>query len=104
MMQSKYTPKKSPLFVRLALLTVPLALLLLSGCATPPAPPLPLPVKPAQMPQLPGYAKQPPMPPECSPTCERNLTSVRESWLARLMTPTLPAPPASAGTPKFEKP
>ena len=103
-MQTKLTREKSKPFVKLGQLIALLVLLWLSGCATPPAPLPSLPVRSVQIPPLPLYAKQPPMPPECSPTCETNLTSVRESWLARLMMPTLPETPAPGSTTKPVKP
>lgn len=66
--------------------------LLLAACTTP------LPVEPPRRPPLPALAKQPPLPPWCSPTCSDGLTAERESWLQRLTLPAPPASPASAST------
>ena len=103
-MQTKNTQEKSRPFMKLGQLIALLVLLWLGGCATQVEKLPSSPVKSVQLPPLPKYAQQPPMPPECSPTCETNLTSVRESWLARLMMPTLPVPPAPGSTTKPVKP
>lgn len=103
-MRRKPTGENSPPFVSIGTVIVLLALLWLSGCATPPAPPPVLPVKSVQIPPLPSYARQPQMPPECLPSCESGLTTARESWLGLLMTLTLPGLPASGDTAKRVKP
>lgn len=103
-MRKKPMPKKSPPFVSTGTVIVLLLVLWLTGCATPPVPLPPLPVKPVQIPALPSYAKQPPMPPECLPTCENRLTIMRESWLEQLTTLTLQGPLVNAPTTPPAKP
>ena len=97
-MRKKPMPKKSPPFMSIGTVIVLLLVLWLSGCATPPAPLPPLPVKSVQIPALPSYARQPAPPPECLPTCESGLTKERESWLNLLQTLIWPAEPASVST------
>ena len=103
-MPKKPTEKKLPAFVRTSTVLVLLALLWLAGCATPPMQPPSAPVRSVQIPPLPSYARQPPLPPECLPSCESRLTTMRESWLNSLQTPTWPGSPANAATTKPEKP
>ena len=99
-MPNKPTPPKSRPFLSSVTLLVLLVVWSLIGCATPPAPLPSLPVKSVQIPPLPGYARQPPLPPECLPTCESALTKERESWLSLLQTLTWPDAPANANTTK----
>jgi len=91
-MQPRFKPS-----VVLKLLLLPL---LMSGCALSPQrlqPPLI--IQPAEIPELPQEARQPPVPALCSEGCSKGLTMRRESWLRSQTTPTKPALPASAPTP-----
>ena len=103
-MRKKPTPENSPPFISIVTVIALLVLLWLTGCATPPAPPPSLPVKSVQIPPLPSYARQPPMPPECLPSCESALTTERESWHGLLMTLTLPGLPANVDMTRRVKP
>lgn len=68
--------------------------LLLTACVTqPPAPPQGL-----RPPPLPAIARQPPTPPECTPTCSDALSSELESWQSMLTQPAPQGRPASAPT------
>ena len=103
-MRKKPTPENSPPFMSIGVVIALLVLLWLTGCATPPAPPPSLPVKSVQIPPLPSYARQPPMPPECLPSCAGALTTKRESWHGLLMMRTLPGLPANVDMTKRVKP
>lgn len=79
-------------------LTLTLLLLLSSGCAHNwPAMPS-LPVDAPAIPPLSSTARQPSLPPECSPSCLAGLTRERDSWLLSLMPPAAPASSASGNT------
>lgn len=69
--------------------------LLVSGCATPSAPP---PVAPERIPSLPaqGRASLVPIPSECLPSCSSGLTRERNEWANTLTGSPLPARPANA--------
>lgn len=103
-MRKKPTPENSPPFISIVTVIALLVLLWLTGCATKPAPPPSLPVKSVQIPTLPSYARQPPRPPECLPSCESALTTERESWHGLLMTLTLPGLPVLDAMTKRVKP
>ena len=103
-MRKKPTPENSPPFISIVTVIALLLVLWLTGCATPPAPPPSLPVKSVQIQTLPSFARQPPMPPECLPSCESGLTTERESWHGLLMTLTLPGLPANGDTKRRVKP
>ena len=83
-MPKKHTPSKSRPFVPSLTLLVIVLVWSLVGCATPPAPMPSAPVRSVQMPPLPSYARQPPTPSTCLPTCSAALNSERQSWLDRL--------------------
>jgi hypothetical protein len=73
------------------------ALLLIAGCATPPAPlpPEPVVIQPKRLP-LPPEARQPPVPAICLPTCLEGWQRTVEQWLQKLNdaeSPGLPAKP-----------
>lgn len=72
--------------------------LLLAACATPPRPLPPVPVPPPAIPSLPAVARQPDLPPWCSPTCSAGLTRLRESWQKLLTEPERPERTASEPT------
>lgn len=97
-MRKKFMPRKSRPFIGLGTLIALLALLWLSGCAAPSAPPPPAQARSVQIPPLPSFARQPTRPPECWPSCETALMRERASWLGLLTTPTQQVPPASGGT------
>lgn len=75
-------------------------LLLLSACAgdSPLLQPIPAVAIPL-IPPLPPAARQPPTPPECSPSCSAGLTRLRESLLGSLTSAGSPAAPASGPIP-----
>lgn len=60
--------------------------------------PLSRPVPGPGIPPLPVVARQPPAPPECSPTCSANASTEFESWLSSPTNPAPPAKPASGPT------
>ena len=72
-------------------LMLPPLLLLLTACATPPAPPLIVPA-PA-IPPLPAAARQ-----TASPTYSQQWSALVEQWRQTLTPPLSPARPASAPT------
>ena len=89
-------PNLKPL--RLALMLL-LPMWLAAGCAS--DSPLLLPpvvVPPAIIPPLSPSARQPSLPPICSPNCSAALTKERENWLRMLTPQELPAVPASSPT------
>lgn len=99
-MHKKPTPQKSRPFVPSLTLLVLLVVWSLAGCATPPAPMPSAPVRSVQIPPLPSYARQPPTPSTCLPTCSAALNSERQSWLELLTTEASPDAPANANTTK----
>lgn len=75
-------------------------MLLSSGCVPSSAPLLPTPLeppKPAQVPPMPDSARQPPRPPECSPSCLDDATTEAERARSTLTALRRPASAASAG-------
>lgn len=66
---------------------------LLAGCATPPAQ-----LAAAPVPPLPAQARQPALPPWCSPSCTTGLMAERATWQQRLTQPESQALPASSPT------
>ena len=94
------TPPKSRPFLPMWSALVLLVVWSLVGCATPPAPMPSAPVRSVQIPPLPSYARQPPAPSTCLPTCSAELNSERQSWLELLTTEASPDVPASANTKK----
>lgn len=76
---------------------MPLLLLMsLTACSAPPANWPAAPVANAQLPPLPPAARQPSLPPFCSPTCSAALTVERVNWQHWLTEPSPQASPASA--------
>ena len=69
--------------------------LLLTACATPPAPLPPAAVPPPQIPPLPAQARQPTAPAICSPSCSAALGIWLQSLQEQLTPPAPPASPAS---------
>lgn len=85
---------KSPR-LRPQLLSCVLALLA-SACSTvQPQPTPPAVVECPKLPPLPQAARQPPTPPECSPTCADGLSKLLDSMLQSLTPAVAPAEPAS---------
>lgn len=82
----------------LSLPTALLLTLLLSACGTPPAPLPPVVVQPAVVPPLPEAARQPPIPPICSPTCLENWSKRVERLRTKLTGAEPQDSPASAPT------
>ncbi len=79
-------------------LTALLLTSLLAACGTPPAPLPPAVVQPARVPPLPQAARQPPIPPICSPTCLENWSKRVENLRRKLDGAETPDLPASAPT------
>ena len=73
-------------------------LLLVQGCATPPAPLPPAVVDCPVVPPLSPLARQAPKPDLCSPTCSENWRNAVEGWRLRLMSPASPGMPAPERT------
>lgn len=90
-------PWRNPLKMLLLVLVVLLHALLL-GCKPQSLPLQPAPVKSVQPLPLPQYARQPPTPSECLPTCLDGLTSARASWQTLLTGEASPDGPASVST------
>ena len=65
-------------------------LILLAGCATPPAPLPPAVVKAPAIPPLSPLARQAPIQDLCSPTCSENWRNAVDGWRLRLMSPASP--------------
>lgn len=81
----------------LLLLLLP-PLWLVTACAPPPLQLQPEPAKTARVPALTQEARQPPVPPICSPTCSDGWRSLVDSSRERLTAGASPASPASAPT------